>query len=38
MAIPKERALEAYKTMQKIRNFEKQASRSFSEGVVQACV
>ena len=38
MAIPKERALEAYKTMQKIRNFEKQASRSFSEGVVQGFI
>ena len=38
MAIPKERALEAYKTMQKIRNFEKQASRSFAEGVVQGFI
>ena len=38
MAIPKERALEAYKTMQKIRNFEKQASRSFSESVVQGFI
>lgn len=38
MAIPKERALEAYKTMQKIRHFEKQASRSFAEGVVQGFI
>lgn len=38
MAIPKERALEAYKTMQRIRNFEKQASRSFKEGVVQGFI
>ena len=38
MAIPKERALEAYKTMHRIRNFEKQASRSFSEGVVQGFI
>ena len=38
MAIPKERALEAYKTMQRIRNFEKQASRSFAEGLVQGFI
>ncbi len=38
MAIPKERALEAYTTMQKIRSFEKQASRSFAEGVVQGFI
>ncbi len=38
MAIPKEKALEVYKTMQVIRNFEKQASRSFMEGVVQGFI
>lgn len=38
MAIPQERQLEAYKTMQRIRNFEKQASRSFAEGVVQGFI
>lgn len=38
MAIPQERALEAYRTMQRIRNFEKQASRSFAEGVVQGFI
>jgi len=34
MAIPQEKALDAYKTMQTIRMFEKQASRSFAEGIV----
>ncbi len=38
MAIPQERALEAYRTMQRIRNFEKQASRSFAQGVVQGFI
>lgn len=38
MALPKERALEAYKTMQTIRMFEKQASRSFAKGIVQGFI
>lgn len=38
MAIPQEKALEAYKTMLTIRTFEKQASRSFAEGVVQGFI
>lgn len=38
MTIPKEKALQVYKTMHEIRAFEKQASRSFMEGVVQGFI
>lgn len=38
MALPKERQLEAFKTMQTIRAFEKQASRSFARGIVQGFI
>lgn len=38
MTIPNEKALDLYRTMQKIRKFETQASKSFAAGVVQGFV